>query len=139
MCGGGGWGGGGHEQPRALRLLASHAASHAFGPPRPWSSGTLNRHGLQTLSSGTVELHVNTVVHQQQLATQQVPVTAQKAAEVKERSLNANSVLRALAGARTLGASETAADRVKRRLAERRSQERLPGGSAPPTAAAAEG
>ena len=79
------------------------------------------------------------LVHQQQLATQQVPVTAQKAAEVKERSLNANSVLRALAGARTLGASETAADRVKRRLAERRSQERLPGGSAPPTAAAVEG
>ena len=38
--------------------LRTYAPSHLQG-------ATLNRHGLQTLSTGRVELHINTVLHQQ--------------------------------------------------------------------------
>ena len=125
---------GGSEELHDLRALA---LPDGFGGE---DTITLNRHGLQTLSSGSVEVHVNTIVHQQQQA--QLPTTsspAGRAAAVATRSFNANNTLRAIASARTLGASESAADRVKRRLEERRSRERLPplDASAPPAATAA--
>ena len=123
---------GGSEELHDLRALA---LPDGFGGE---DTITLNRHGLQTLSSGSVEVHVNTIVHQQQQA--QLPTTsstAGRAAAVAARSFNANNTLRAIASARTLGASESAADRVKRRLEERRSRERQPAASGPPAAPAA--
>lgn len=126
---------GGSEELHDLRALSL---------PDGFEGATLSRHGLQTLSSGSVVLQLNTLLHQQPgvagpLSAAGTGGTAAIAAAAAARNLSANSALRAISQARTLGASESAADRVKRRLEERRSRERLPppDASAPTAATAA--
>ena len=90
---------GGSEELHVLRSLSI---------PDGFEGGSLNRHGLQTVTTGCLELQVNTIVQQQQLIAQPpTPATAGRGPAA--RSYNANNTLRAISSARTLGASETAA------------------------------
>ena len=127
---------GGSEELHDLRALS---IPEGFGDGLG-GKGALNRHGLQTLSTGSVEVSVNTVLQQHQIPVQPLAAGALGGADAAAaaKSFNANNTLRAISTARTLGASETAADRVKRRLEERRSRERIAGGgaTAPPRLAA---
>ena len=136
---------GGSEELHDLRALSipdGFGEGLGVGGGAGGGKGALNRHGLQTLSTGAVEVSVNTVLQQHQVAVRAVAAAAldgsaaAAAAAAAAKSFNANNTLRAISTARTLGASETAADRVKRRLEERRSRERIGGATAPPRLAA---
>uniref|UniRef100_A0A6V2T2M7 Uncharacterized protein n=2 Tax=Emiliania huxleyi TaxID=2903 RepID=A0A6V2T2M7_EMIHU len=111
----------------------------ALGIPSGFDAPCLNKYGLRTASSGYVSLRSHTLLQQQ-------PDPSGTSASDKSRpakALNQGAIaraaaartaspggaarrrlpLRAIAGARSLGASESASDRVRKRLQERREAE----------------
>ena len=94
----------------------------------------LNKHGLQTVSTGSVRVKLHTVVQQQQPAQAPKPGSQQaKAAAAAKGGAGGGKFpfkpevglgkLKGVLGVSALANSETAADRVKKRLEERRRAE----------------
>ena len=110
---------GGAEELADLRALSLPDALDMSQPQ------VLNKHGLQTISSGSLQLTVHTVIQQHQPALAKGPArpaALAKIAEVARRPPDLGA-LRGVVGVSTLARSETAADRVLRRLEERRRAE----------------
>ena len=116
---------GGTEELKDLRALG---LPPNFDPSKP---SCLNRHGLQTVTTGRVRLRVNTIVQQHQppqapkAAQARGPQTADGAARRAQfgRPPVSLGTLKGVANISMLGRSDTAADRVKKRLEERRRAE----------------
>ena len=100
---------GGSTELRDLRSLSI---------PAGFKDAALNKHGLETVSSGAVVVRCQTLLQQRQ----QPPAPRGARGGVGAQGAAAGSKLpfRAIIGARALGASETAADRVRKRLDDRR-------------------
>ncbi len=104
----------------------------ALGIPLGFDGPCLNKYGLQTVAAGVITLRAHTVVQQQpDLApagrsanmAALARATASRIADGRRAA-----PFRAVAGARTLGGAESAADRVRKRLQERRESERIGSG-----------
>lgn len=112
---------GGTEELADLRAL--HIPDR-FDLSRPQC---LNKHGLQTVTTGSIQLRVHTLIQQHQ-----APVTpaasrlstggASRKPEVRKPPADLGA-MRGIVGVNTLARSETAKDRVQRRLDERRRAE----------------
>ena len=116
---------GGTEELRDLRALA---IPEGFDISK---RQCLNKHGLQTVTTGSIHIKIHTVLQQQQPPA--APKAAQKlagggkaggagAGSVAERLRRAApemGSMKGVLGVSTLARSETAADRVRRRLEER--------------------
>jgi Meckel syndrome type 1 protein len=115
---------GGAEELRDLRALA---IPESFDVSKPQC---LNKHGLRTVSTGSVRVKINTIVQQQQPAA--TPAAAAKAGaaakggaaagkrgEPVRRSAPELGSLKGVLGVNTLARSETAHDRVRKRYEER--------------------
>ena len=106
------WQVGGLEEMRDLRAIAL---------PDGFSGPCLNKHGLSTNTSGKLHLRVNSVLQQEQEATT-VARPSTRAASTERAPPSVRKQLapfKAIKDAHALGASDTAADRVRRRLEER--------------------
>mmetsp|Transcript_17997 Transcript_17997/g.36276 ORF Transcript_17997/g.36276 Transcript_17997/m.36276 type:complete len:168 (-) Transcript_17997:214-717(-) len=87
----------------------------------------LNKHGLLTTATGTLHLEVNTIIQQQQPPAAPKPparpaTTARKLDLARSTPADLSS-LRGVVGVNALARSQTAADRVRQRLEERRRAE----------------
>jgi hypothetical protein len=116
---------GGMEELRDLRALAIPEGLDVSKPQ------CLNKHGLQTITSGVVRMKIHTVLQQQQPPA--APKGAQKlgagglkggagaggVADRLRRSAPEMGSLKGVLGVSALARSETAADRVRKRLEER--------------------
>lgn len=109
---------GGAEELRDLRALSLPEGFDVMSPQ------CLNKHGLRTVSTGSLTLKTSTIVQQQQapLATKPAAKGAaadKKAADALRRSAPEMGSLRGVLGVNTLARSETNQDKVKRRYEER--------------------
>ena len=103
---------GGLEEVRDLRAIAI---------PDGFEGSCLNKHGLSTNTSGKVQLRIDSVLQQEQEAVATARPRArtggaERAAPTVRKQL---APFKAIKDAHALGASDTAADRVRRRLEER--------------------
>ena len=98
---------GGSTELRDLRSLSI---------PAGFSDSALNKHGLETVSSGVVVVRCQTLLQQRQ----QPPAPRGARGGAQGAAAGSKLPFRAIIGARALGASETAADRVRKRLDDRR-------------------
>ena len=85
------------------------------------------KHGLQTATSGTLRVRMHTLVQQQQPAPakpqpSKAKTDAARRAEVRRPPADL-AALKGVVNISTLARAETAADRVKKRLEERRRAE----------------
>ncbi len=96
----------------------------AISIPDGFELPCLNKHGLDTVTTGRITLNARTLVQQYQPAIMQ-PRTqrAEKKASERVRERADLGPLKGAVGVNRLGRSETAADRVKKRLEERRRAE----------------
>ena len=114
---------GGTEELTDLRALG---LPPGFDMSKP---SCLNRHGLQTVSTGSLRVRIHTIVQQQQPPAPPkagVPKTKGDATRKPElrKSRPDMGTLKGVFNVSALARSETAADRVKKRLEERRRAER---------------
>jgi hypothetical protein len=108
---------GGTEELRDLRALD---VPEGFDVSKP---AVLNKHGLQTVTAGRVRVQIHTVVQQQQpAAASKAPAKAKADATRRDfgRPKPELGTLKGVLNVSTLARAETAVDRVKKRLDERR-------------------
>jgi hypothetical protein len=115
----------------------------ALGIPAGFDGACLNKYGLQTATGGSVTVRTHTVLHQQPdlLGGRTASGTGAVGKGTPARATMGDAIrksapFRAIAGARTLGGAESAADRVRKRLQERRESERAASGRASSASAA---
>ena len=115
---------GGTEELQDLRALGLPAAFDSS------QASCLNKHGLQTVTTGSVRLRLNTIVqqHQPPRPTTAAMLARQRAtdgprAQQFGRPPPSMGSLKGVLNVSTLARTETAADRVKKRLEERRRAE----------------
>ena len=89
--------------------------------PTDFDGPCLNKFGLQTRTAGTIILRVSTIMQQQKLRliARQPPQPPAGGDMPSSEPRRQRAPFKAIKDAHSLGASETAADRVRRRLEER--------------------